>query len=635
MVQEMKDSGILWIGDIPKEWDVKPIKALLEERKENNNPIKTDRILSLTNAKGVIPYNEKGAIGNKSKEDIRGYKLAYPDDIVLNSMNVIIGSVGLSKYFGAVSPVYYTMFSRNEKLFNIEFLNYVFQTESFQKSLIGLGNGIMEIRMRIQMSKLKSVYLPITDFDTQQEIVRTLNERCSEIDRIIEKTKTTIDEYKKYKRSVITEAVTMGMNPNVEIKDSVVEWIKQVPTDWEIRKAKYVLSPLSRDVLPDDGIITCFRDGQVTLRDKRRSDGYTVSDTEHGYQGVEAGDLVIHGMDAFAGAIGISDSRGKCTPVVHVCSSKQCKKYYVYLLRSLAFNDVLMSLSEGIRIRSSDYRNWNKLAKIEVPVPPLMEQHKIADYLDSKCNEIDHLIEKKHLIINELEGYKKSLIYEYITGKRKISILYKSLASVIVYPYFPAAYSASSPRFAQAVLASKIIDETSAFNFGRVKLEKMLFTIENHVGFDFNTEYQRQVAGPFDASIYECEGIIGKRNKWFTIRSSKNSVIYKPTKDKQKYVKYYDKYFKDYNVEIERIINIFKPLTTDQAEIYATLYAVWNDFLIENKTFTNEDMVQEVLNNWHSSKRRFSKDIWFNALEQMRKLDIVPNGYGKRTVKAP
>ncbi len=418
-MQEMKDSGVEWIGEIPVDWEVKPLKAILLERKENNNPIRTNFILSLTNDRGVIPYLDKGAVGNKSKDKISDYKLAYPNDIVLNSMNIIIGSVGLSQYFGCVSPVYYMLYSR-DKCYNIKYYNYLFQCEPFQRSLRGIGNGILEIRMRIQMSKLNQVKLLVQNCNIQQKIVNHLDVKCLEIENAIIKTNNTIEEYKKLKQSIITEAVTKGLNPNVEMKDSGVEWIGEIPSHWNLRKIKYILSPLQREVFKTDDIITCFRNGEVTLRKNKKPDGYTVSDTEHGYQGVEIGDLVIHGMDAFAGAIGISDSRGKCTPVVHVCESKQYKRYYMYLIRSMAFNDVLMSLSEGIRIRSSDYRNWGKLSKILVQLPPIEEQIEISEYLDKKCNKIDNIISKKQSLVKELGSYKKSLIYECVTGKREL-----------------------------------------------------------------------------------------------------------------------------------------------------------------------------------------------------------------------
>jgi hypothetical protein len=240
------------------------------------------------------------------------------------------------------------------------------------------------------------------------------------------------------------------------------------------------------------------------------------------------------------------------------------------------------------------------------------------------------LIEKKTALLAEMETYKKSVIYEYVTGKKEVAS--ESTQTVtLIYPYFPSVLATNKPRFAQAVLMSKILD-SNVSNMGRVKLEKMLFTIEHSLGFDFDTEYSREAAGPLDSSIYECERVISRANKWFYINSSKYGVSYKPQRDMNKYKKYYEQYFSEYNEEIERIINVFRNYSLDQAEIVATLYGAWNDFIIDKKQFTDEDIVDEVLTNWNESKKRFSKDVWLRAIENMRKNNLTPKGYGRHTI---
>ena len=159
-----------------------------------------------------------------------------------------------------------------------------------------------------------------------------------------------------------------------KMKDSGIEWIGEIPEGWSIARGKHILTLLQRAVFPTDGVITCFRDGEVTLRSNRREDGFTVSLKEIGYQGIEPGDLVVHGMDGFAGSIGISDSRGKSSPVLVVLDSSQDKKYLMYYLRSMAYNNVFLALSTGIRVRSCDLK-WNKLADLLYLVPPIVEQH--------------------------------------------------------------------------------------------------------------------------------------------------------------------------------------------------------------------------------------------------------------------
>ena len=193
------------------------------------------------------------------------------------------------------------------------------------------------------------------------------------------------------------------------MKDSGLQWVGKIPAEWEVKRGKYFLRLLARPTREEDGVITCFRDGEVTLRTNRREEGFTISLKECGYQGVEPGDLVVHGMDGFAGSIGISDSRGKASPVLNVLDADANKRFVMYFLRGLAYRDVFSALSTGIRVRSCDLR-WKKLADLSYLLPPLPEQEAIAAFLDSVTGKIDELRGKLKREIDRLEDYKKSAI---------------------------------------------------------------------------------------------------------------------------------------------------------------------------------------------------------------------------------
>lgn len=199
-----------------------------------------------------------------------------------------------------------------------------------------------------------------------------------------------------------------------EMKDSGIEWAGVIPNTWNINKGKYFMELLTRPTLETDEVITCFRDGEVTLRSKRREEGFTVSLTEAGYQGIEIGDLVVHGMDGFAGSIGISDSRGKATPVLNVLDTKQNKRYMMYLMRTMAYCELFLSLATGIRVRTCD-TNWKKLREIDYILPTIPEQKAIADFLDNECDELNTLISDIQSQIEVLEEYKRSVITEAVT----------------------------------------------------------------------------------------------------------------------------------------------------------------------------------------------------------------------------
>ena len=382
----------------------------------------------MTAKQGVVPYDEKDGGGNKPKEDISAYRLAYPGDIVMNSMNILSGSVGLSKYYGCVSPVYY-MLRPQRKSSDVRYFNYIFQTTMFQRSLFGLGNGILmkesgngklnTIRMRIPMEKFGDLYIPVAPDEVQKSIADFLDIQCKRIDEMIANIQNQVEILQAQRKAVITEAVTKGLDRSASFVDSGVQWIGEMPEHWKCIRGKYILKYVQKPIKEDDGVITCFRDGEVTLRSNRREEGFTMADKEIGYQGIDVGDLVVHGMDGFAGAIGISDSRGKASPVLNVLDTKQNKRYIMYYLRSMAYSDVFVALATGIRVRSCDLR-WNKLSELLYPVPPIKEQDAIVKHIDSKLKKINEILISKEEQLDILERYKKTIIYEYATGKKEV-----------------------------------------------------------------------------------------------------------------------------------------------------------------------------------------------------------------------
>jgi type I restriction enzyme S subunit len=246
---EMKDSGVQWMGDIPNDWDVRRLKYVLNERKEKNDPLVTDNILSLSAEQGVIPFSERIGGGNKPKEDLTAYKVVRAGDIVLNSMNVLSGAVHYSNYTGCVSPVYYMLYNENDVI--TRYYNLVFQTEAFQRSLRGLGNGILiketdegklnTIRMRIPMEKLNKVKLPSPSFDEMKKVVESIEPIRSKIDEIIAEAKASVEEYKELRLSVLTSAITKGLSDAAKYKDSGSRWVDKIPSNWSKMKIHYII----------------------------------------------------------------------------------------------------------------------------------------------------------------------------------------------------------------------------------------------------------------------------------------------------------------------------------------------------------------------------------------------------------
>ena len=220
------------------------------------------------------------------------------------------------------------------------------------------------------------------------------------------------------KQSEIANVVTKGLNPNVRMKDSGIPWIGLIPEHWDIKRAKFMFHKEKRNVRECDEVITCFRDGTVTLRKNRRTAGFTESLTEYGYQGIRKGDLVIHQMDAFAGSIGVSDSDGKGTSVYHCCTTfgNFDVHYYAYVLRRMAQSGFIQSLYRGIRERSSDFK-FPVFGNQYLPVPPIEEQQAIVQFIDNKRKKIDQYMADLQAEIDYLKEFKQRLISDVVTGQ--------------------------------------------------------------------------------------------------------------------------------------------------------------------------------------------------------------------------
>lgn len=415
-MREMKDSGIEWVGIIPSHWIIHPVYYYFGERKNKNKFGQEDNLLSLSY--GKIIRKDINTSEGLLPESFNTYNIAEKGDIVIRPTDLQNDKrslrTGLVRERGIITSAYICL--KPIKDIDSRFFNYQLHSYDVIKVFYNMGNGV---RQGLNFSEFSHLLVFEPPLDEQRRIADYLDAKCTEIDALTADIQTQIDTLEQYKRSVITEAVTKGLNPDAEMKDSNIQWIGMMPSHWDCIRGKYILKYIQKPVREDDGVITCFRDGEVTLRSNRREDGFTMADKEIGYQGIDVGDLVVHGMDGFAGAIGISDSRGKASPVLNVLDTEQSKRYIMYFLRSMAYSDVFLALATGIRVRSCDLR-WNKLSELFYPVPPLEEQEAIVDYIDSVLRRTDEVIAAKREQLSTLEAYKKSLIYEYVTGKKEV-----------------------------------------------------------------------------------------------------------------------------------------------------------------------------------------------------------------------
>lgn len=428
MSREMRHSGIEWIGEIPKEWRVELIGNNIKEIKDKNEDSSEDNALQFK--MGSI-ISKKGGDSKYNPESLTAYTKVQEGDIVINGLNLsfdfISQRVGLVREKGVITSTYLTL--RPSSLLYSDFVNYLFKAYDNCKAFHGMGRGLRQILSYRELRNQKFIYPSLQE---QQKIANYLDKVCGEVDEMIALQEQMIEELKAYKQSVITEAVTKGLNPNAPMKDSGIDWIGEIPEHWEQSKTLYVLSmpitdgPHTTPDLFDEGIpfisADAVSDGFINFENKR---GYI---SESFYEECckkyipQRDDIYMIKSGASTGRTAIVETDEVFTiwsPLAVFRANKSIMepRFLLNVLRSEGYqkqveNNWSFGTQQNIGMRT--------LEKLIVCYPPLSEQQSIASYLDTKCSEIDALIAIKQAKIDELKDYKKSVIYEYVTGKKEV-----------------------------------------------------------------------------------------------------------------------------------------------------------------------------------------------------------------------
>lgn len=431
-MREMKNSGILWIGEIPSDWDISPVKALFSRKKakaNEENPI----ILSLS--RDAVKVRDIANNEGQLAESYFEYNPVEPGDFLLNPMDLYSGAnCNVSEISGVISPAYVNLKANKEV--SARYFDYFFKTQYWSMALFAHGLGVsFDNRWTLNNQTLMNYKVPLPNPVEQIRISDYIRNKVTLIDNIIEKTKQSIEEYKKLKQSIITEAVTKGLNPDVMMKNSGIEWIGMIPEHWEIKPFKYILNERSEKNNP---IISTERlslsiDKGVTLYSEKTTNLDRFKDDFQEYKIAHKGDLVFNSMNMIVGALGVSDYFGCVSPVYYTfyddIDGHYTAKFCEYIFRSKTIQSVLFSLGKGIMSIDRGDGKYNTLRlkvsrddlrSMNLALPGLEEQIKIIKHLNEKSREIEKFINIKHKLINELEVYKKSLIYEVVTGKNEV-----------------------------------------------------------------------------------------------------------------------------------------------------------------------------------------------------------------------
>lgn len=432
----MKQSGIDWIGEIPDDWKTRQIRYLFSLRDERNyKPLSEVNLISVYTDKGVLQHSDiEQTTGNKA-QNADGYKHVYKNDLVVNIILCWMGALGISDFDGVTSPAYDVYAPKDLNIIFPKYYHYLFRTTQFNGKCYTEGRGIMQMRWRTYSSEFKSIKVPLPTKATQQRIAEYLDKKVSEIDSIIEESKKSIEEYKAWKQSVIFEAVT-GKNLNCKKKDSSIEWIGEIPDGWKMKRLKNLFDfgkglPITKENLKETGV-SVISYGQIH---SKQNTGTKIDDSlkrfvDESYLTSNSNSLVHKSDFIFADTSEDLEGCGNCVyvdeeqtlfagyhTIIFSSKIKQSNKYLAYLFKTDAWRNQIRSRCNGVKLFSITKRI---LSNVNIVLPPLPEQEAIVKILDSKCAQIDSLIAEKESLIADLMEYKKSLIFEVVTGKRSI-----------------------------------------------------------------------------------------------------------------------------------------------------------------------------------------------------------------------
>lgn len=413
----MKDSGIEWIGEIPTGWKIERVGSLFMCRNEKVSD--RDFTPLSVSKQGVVPQIE--TVAKSDNPDNR--KLVLKDDFVINSRSDRKQSCGLSSLDGSVSLINIVLSIRNKQQLVTSFLPYVMKNYGFAEEFYKWGHGIVADLWTTRWQELKSIFIPLPPLLEQQRIANYLDKQCAIMDKLAENLQQQIEKLKEYKQSVITEAVTKGLDHNAAMKDSEIEWIGEIPKNWSINKIKYVCTINPKISHPCYNIVSyvpmeCVKNGYMESKE------ISVSHISSGLTIFSNNDIIMakvtpcfeNGNIAIATDLTNGLAYGSSELFVFRVITANLK-YIFYLLQNDKFKDYAKSTmvgTGGLKRVSPNFIN-----SLSIPFPPLLEQQRIANYLDKRCEEIDKLIKIKQEKIDKLSEYKKSLIYECVTGKRR------------------------------------------------------------------------------------------------------------------------------------------------------------------------------------------------------------------------
>lgn len=644
-----KESGLAWLGKVPSHWDVVPLKRASEIQFSNvdKHSVEGQKEVRLCNYVDVYKNDRIGAnlpfmVATASGDQIRRLGL-FAGDVIITKDSETPDDIGVPAFVpenlpGVVCGYHLALLRVYPSVADGGFLTWAIRSRFVAAQFTVAAEGIT--RFALGKSDVGDALIPAPPCEEQHTIAFFLDHKTALIDDLIAKRERQIELLQEHRLALISRAVTKGLNPDVPMKDSGVEWLGEVPEHWETKPLGRVVKLVgggtpSKDnpeywqgnfpwVSPKDMKVGVIHDTEDKISPQAIRDSATKIVPTGAVLIVVRSGILNHSIPVAIAGIDVTLNQDLKALIT---GNEVVPRYLASIIRGLQQTFLMEWRKEGATVESLEI---NLVMKTLIPLPTIREQLAIVAFLENKAAKIDAFIVRVRQSIEKLREYRQSLISAAVTGKINVS-------ERVVAPEVNVAVSETKwtapPAFRRAVLVAEIVHQLHPEpTFGRVKLQKTLHMAEYHIGADIDGNYYRQAAGPLDPKMLRSVEGQMERQKWFRAQTGDKGTRYVPLENAGGHRKYFDRYWSANKERLNVLINLLRSKNTEFCEIVDTLFAAWNDLIIAGTSFDDGSIIKEFLENWHDSKKRFGEDRLRETLRWMRENGLVPTGRGKPTI---
>jgi type I restriction enzyme S subunit len=636
---EYKDSRLPWLGKLPAHWQEKRAKYYFREVDERSTT-GTEQLMSVSHKTGVTP--RKSTVTMFMAESNVGYKTCRPGDIVINTMWAWMAAMGVARQTGVVSPSYGVYRPRDASFYLPDFVDHLLRTRPYVSEYICRSTGIRASRLRLYPEDFLDIPIVCPPPDEQEAIVRFIAHHDRLVRRFILNRRRLMAVLNEQKQAIINQAVTRGLDTDVPLKPSGIEWLGAIPEHWETSRLRNLVE------LRVSNVDKHSKAGELPVRLCNYTDVYknsvitaempfmaaTASRDEIAAFHIRVGDVIITKDSEDWQDIGVP------AIVAQTADNLVCG-YHLAILRPkvslitgrfLAFAMRCRSAATQLNIAAKGVTRYGlsqgAIKSLGLAVPSLDEQEKIVLYIDEATASLNELLRRAQREIDLIREYRTRLIADMVTGKVDVRHLVsdtpaKTVSVSVRKPVDPG--RSANIYFKRAVFAAEIVHRLhNEPTFGHTKFQKLFFLCEKQCGVDTGSRYYRQAAGPYDNRALRSIDSQMEKQGWYAAHKDDKRYWYLPLAEAGGHKTYFERYFATIEDEFTKIIELFRKANTEQCEIVATLYSAWEDLLGRAEQITEDQIIEEVLHNWHPTKQRIEEGRWRSAIDWMKKKDLVP-----------